>query len=243
MHNDSRVIGKLYGIGLGPGDPELLTLKSVKIIKKVDIIFVPKSGIKNKSVAMEIIKSALNTELCFKEIIFPMIKDKNTLIEYWINAAKTIYAELEKGLTVAFVTLGDVSIYSTFAYLYEAIREINNNIELELLPGISSIQLLAAKTQKPLSIGDGTFAVYPLPEDLSSIKDFLSVHMTIVLMKVSDRLQELKKFIFENQLQNNSSFIRRGGFHDEIFVSNFNEISDEDSGYLSTVMITRGVVE
>ena len=113
--NDKK--GTLYGIGVGPGDPELITMKAVKILNRVDIVYAAASTKNNHSLAVNIAGPHIPENTAVKMLRFPMTSDKNETRKAWKTHARTIIAELEKGLDVAFLTLGDSMTYSTYGYI------------------------------------------------------------------------------------------------------------------------------
>ncbi len=240
-NNEER--GKFYAIGLGPGDPDLLTVKAVKILKSVDSIIVPKARIKSESVARDIVSRALGKKLPFIEMVFPMSRDKKRCGNHWDGGADVILKLLYSGKDVAFVTLGDVSLYSTFSYLETALRTKDKSIKTELIPGISSVQLAAVKFEKPLALGDETYGVYPLPSNISNLDSALVEHETIMIMKIGGRLGELKSYLQNKGLLNSSGFIRRAGFPNEYLSHSLENINEKETGYLSIVMVRRGAVK
>ena len=132
--------GKFTGIGVGPGDPDLLTVKAVKALNNVNVICAPKSAQSKPSLALSIVQDVidgLDSDYSILEPLFPMIEDKNQLHEYWKEAAELIIEKLDAGLDVAFITLGDPAVYSTFSYVF---KQINNlGYETEIIPGITSV--------------------------------------------------------------------------------------------------------
>lgn len=155
-------IGKLYGIGVGPGDPELLTLKAYMILKEVDMIVAPRSREDKRSLALltveEIIKERENG-LIVVEPVFPMTKDQAKLDFYWEKAREEV---LEKGKgceTVAFITLGDPSLYSTF---YKFLDFFKDEVEeVEIIPGVTSFSACSALAKVPIAEGNEIVSIIP----------------------------------------------------------------------------------
>ena len=132
--------GKLYGVGVGPGDVELLTLKAAKILKTVPVICSPKSSKEKESIALSIVEPIIDERedrknVMLVEPIFPMIEDDETLEKVWDSAAELIAHYLDSGRDLAFVTLGDPSIFSTFSYVQKRLKD---RYEIEVIPGITS---------------------------------------------------------------------------------------------------------
>ncbi|ABR55227.1 precorrin-2 C20-methyltransferase [Methanococcus vannielii SB] len=178
------MVDKIYGIGVGPGDTDLLTLKSVKILNSVETIFVPISKEGKASVAYEIIKGIIPEDKKVVELLFPMSKDIEFLQKHWENAAKEIINE--KG-TVAVVTIGDATLYSTFSYVWQIFNK--NNIEVEVINGISSPFAAAASLNIPLVEGDEKLAILPQGKDLER---YLDEFDTLIVMKTNDLEEKLK---------------------------------------------------
>ncbi len=241
MCNGSDIKGKLYAVGLGPGDPDLLTIKAVKILKKADIVIVPKAKYKAQSIAKDIVTRALGESLPFLELVFPMSRDKEDLEKYWDLAASKVYDLLKQDKTVVFVTLGDISLYSTFSYMEFALNKLDNTIKAELIPGISSIQLAAAQLEKPLALGRETYGVYPLPENIENLETAIKEHNTVLIMKIGKRLNELVHWLKDKGLLKGSSFIKRAGFPDEYKSLSLTDLKRDADGYLSIMMIRTGI--
>ena len=129
--------GKLFGLGVGPGDPELLTLKALRLIRESEVIAVPGNNVK-ESVAYKIVKGAYDG-LDEKELIpvaMPMTKDKKVLEANHDKAADDVEARLKEGKNVAFLTLGDPTVYSTYLYVHK--RIVERGYEAEIVSGITS---------------------------------------------------------------------------------------------------------
>jgi precorrin-2/cobalt-factor-2 C20-methyltransferase len=136
--------GKLYGIGVGPGDPDLIPLKSVKILKQVDLIFAAASSKNNHSQAVNIASAHIPDSARVIILPFPMTQDMEEKKKAWEKNAATIIEVLEKGLHAAFLTLGDTMTYSTCGYIIQAVQALAPHIDIETIPGITSYQAAAA---------------------------------------------------------------------------------------------------
>ena len=130
---------KLYCIGCGPGDPDLLTLKAINIIKNADIIYTPTAREGKPSVALSIVERFLNKDTEIQQLVFPMIKDFNKLKENWKHNTKEITDSIRNGKRAIYLTVGDPSLYSTWIYIYREITNAHKDIEVEVIPGITSI--------------------------------------------------------------------------------------------------------
>ncbi|WP_459201868.1 precorrin-2 C(20)-methyltransferase [Methanococcus sp. CF] len=178
------MVNKIYGIGVGPGDTDLLTLKAVKILKNADTVFVPISKEGKTSVAYDIIKDILPENKKVVELLFPMSKDVEFLQKHWNNAAKQV---MEENGTVAVVTIGDATLYSTFSYVWHIFNE--NKIDVEIINGISSPFAGAGVLNIPLVEGDEKLAILPQGKDLER---YLEEFDTLIVMKTNDLEEKLK---------------------------------------------------
>jgi precorrin-2/cobalt-factor-2 C20-methyltransferase len=233
--------GFLYGIGIGPGDPELIPLKAMRILRQSDVILTPCSSWKKASVARAILEQAAGKDLPFREMVYPMSEDKGVLSTHWQQAAQECASLLKEGKQVSFITLGDPSLYSTFSYLCHALEEIMPDAQWEIIPGISSIQLAAARLKIPLALGKDKCVILPTPDDMEELRPYLENHESVVLMKVGKRLGDLKQFLADEGLNDQAAFINRAGFAEEYKAYSFNDLDDSREGYLSIVMIRTGI--
>jgi precorrin-2/cobalt-factor-2 C20-methyltransferase len=183
--------GKFYGVGVGPGDPSLLTLRAVEVLQTVDIVAIPKSKLDRESVAWDIAKVHCPAKVRLIELELPMTADQEILEKAWRAGAETLLGELKQGKAVAFITLGDPSLYSTYSYLLNHLREELPPECLTTVPGITAMSAAAAKINLPLATGDEPLLVLPSTEDVDNFLDFPN----LVLMKVSRRLSEILKLL------------------------------------------------
>lgn len=224
------MFGKLYGVGVGPGDPELLTIKAVRIIKEADVLAVPGEQ-KEGSVAYRIAKQAIN-EIDKKEIIsisMPMTKDEKRLEESHKKGAEEIINYLEKGKTVAFLTLGDPTIYSTYIYLHKRIKE--SGYETEIISGIPSFCAVAAKLNQGLVEKNEQLHVIPSSYD---IEDTIALSGTKVLMKSGKKISTVIEYLKTKDCQ--VSMVENCGMEDEKIYRSIDEIKD-DAGYYSLIIV------
>jgi precorrin-2/cobalt-factor-2 C20-methyltransferase len=236
--------GKLYVIGVGPGDPELLTLKAVRILKDVSCIVVPKGREEGSSLALSIVQKAL--PLDGKEIIeawFPMKKTvqsegPNDLDTKWNETVETVISVLNRGIDAAFITIGDPAVYSTFFYLYDKLLERNPLLAIEMVPGISSINASAARAGMSLGLGNDRIAI--LPANYSeSLKETLEQFDTVVLMKVHTVFDSILTTLKSMDLIEKATYISRAGMEDERIIRDIRQVQKEDLNYFSLVIVKR----
>lgn len=181
--------GKIYGIGVGPGDLELMTLKAVRLIREVDVIAIPGKE-KETCTAYQIALGAV-PEIDEKEIIpvvFPMTKNESVLKESHEAAVKSLSALMDQGKTVAFLTLGDVTVYSTYGYVHQKL--MNLGYESVLVNGVPSFCAAAAKLG--ISLGEKAESIHILPGSYP-VKDGLKLSGTKILMKSGTKIADVKR--------------------------------------------------
>ncbi|MDP2158319.1 MAG: precorrin-2 C(20)-methyltransferase [Nitrospirota bacterium] len=236
--------GKLTVIGVGPGDPELLTLKGLRILKAAACIFVPKGREEGSSLALSIVSDLL--DLSGKEVVeayFPMRKtrgatDQGDLDAQWQNTVESVMNRLNSGIDVAFITIGDPTVYSTFYYLHERLLVLNPDINVEIIPGVSSIMASAARAGVYLGIADERIAVLPA-NYMSNLSDTLQGFDTIVLMKVNKVFKQIRQKLDEMQMIDKAVFVARAGMEDEKIFHNLEEVTDDDLNYFSMVIVKK----
>lgn len=231
------VNGRLYGIGIGPGDPKLLTLRAQEILNEVDTIFVPKASGGGKSCARSIVEAVILEPKKFIELTFPMTTDKKKLESYWLSAAKKIVEELKRDKDTAFVTIGDPFIYSTYIYLLETLRNNFPGIKSETIPGISAFNAAAAVVGMPLVKGEEKLAILPVTKNLKGVREALKEFDTVVLMKIGLKLASVIRLLKKMGLLDSSVLVSHAGQPNEKVVRDFNSLEDKKLGYLSVVIV------
>ena len=223
-------MGKLYGIGVGPGDPELLTLKALRLIRENPVIAVPGNDIK-ASVAYQIVKGAY-PKLDEKELIpvaMPMTKDRELLEKSHEEAADRVEECLQKGQNVVFLTLGDPTVYSTYLYVHKRIAQ--RGYRTELTSGITSFCAVAAK----LNIGlvEKAEELHVIPASYQ-IEDALKLPGTKVLMKAGRKIGQVKELLKKAGMQ--AMMIENCGMENEKIYQTVDEIP-ENAGYYSLIIV------
>lgn len=155
----STPMGTLHGIGVGPGDPDLMTLKACKVLSRVDVVFAAASSRNHHSLALEIARPHIPAATPVEMLPFPMTRDRRETVRAWEANARRIVAELAAGRDVAFLTLGDSLTYSTFGYLMDYVRRAAPAAEVRTVPGITSYQAAASRLNTTLVEGEGALMV------------------------------------------------------------------------------------
>ena len=228
----------VYAVGVGPGDPELLTRKAERILRSVDVILAPVSHPSEASVALETIREFID-ENRQKIIVhqFPMTSDRSRLIPAWQEAAALIAAHAEAGRSVAFITIGDPLFYSTFIYLLRILRETWPQIPIEIVPGISSINAAASQAALPLVEGDEKMVVIPATAGIEQIKAALETYETVVLLKVKPLFSAIVELLRTAGREQSTVFVERVGTPRQKVLTDFGEIAAYSPDYLSLLII------
>ena len=225
--------GKLIGIGVGPGDTELLTLKAVNALKKVPVIFSPKSAKEKESIALSIVRPILKERKDYKRLmvvepIFPMIEDQDELEKIWTSASEMISQYLDSGRDVAFITLGDSSVYSTYSYLQ---KKLKDRYEIETIPGITSFTACAAAKNEALVEQNQVLTIVPKIDD--RLENILEFSDSVVLMKASRNTSKLESVIEKKERPKTIYSVENCTHENEKIIEGF---SDEKP-YLTTTII------
>jgi precorrin-2/cobalt-factor-2 C20-methyltransferase len=224
--------GKLIGVGVGPGDPELLTIKAEKVLKSVDVICAPRSAPEKPSIALSIVQTSLdlrNDDFIIMEPVFPMTENKESLENHWDQAADMVASHLVEGRDVAFVTLGDPSIFSTFSYLQE--RIIQKGFQVEMIPGITSFTGCAASAGIPLVEKDDILVVVPkVDQRLASI---MGDGDTFVIMKTSRHSELLRDTVDSDPREKEIISVQNCSMENEQVHDGF----AKNKKYLSTTLV------
>jgi precorrin-2/cobalt-factor-2 C20-methyltransferase len=222
--------GTLYGVSVGPGDPELITLKAHKILMSCPVIAAPQTK-GEKRVALDIVSHVI--DLQEKQIVyleFEMLKDQSLLKQSHIEQTQKLRLLLDNGLDVAMLNLGDASLYSTFSYINDIVREWG--YETKTIPGVTSFCAVAAtlntslvEMKKPLHI---------IPAYHTDLDTALSLQGNKVLMKSGSMLGEVKRCIQKHGLS--ASLVANCGREDERVFEDINDSSDRE-GYFVTILV------
>lgn len=230
-------LGKLYGIGVGPGDPDLLTIKAVKALEKIDILYTPKASKGGNSTAKKIIEGYIREDLLVKERYFPMVNDVETKIKVWDDIAKEIIEDVQSGRNVGLVSLGDPMIYSTYVYILERVEE---KIDVETIPGISSFNNISSSNNFPLSMDKEAMAIVPSTENIDRIRRILTDFDSVVLMKVYKNFKEILELIFELGLKENAILVSNSSMDSEQVYIDLDYVYELDAiGYFSTIIVNK----
>jgi precorrin-2/cobalt-factor-2 C20-methyltransferase len=212
--------GKFIGIGVGPGDPELITIKAVKALQASDVICIPKSNANKPSLALTMVKKILSdrkNQPEMLELIFPMTKDDMSNKALWVKNASIIAQKANSGKVIAFITLGDPMFYSTFIYLYQSLKEEYPKLLLEIIPGVTSLTACAASAKMPLAEKEEVITIIPSDLDPKLVEETARRSDNLVFIKCAYRLKELVPILERAGFKENSTIalVRRCSMPEE----------------------------
>lgn len=222
--------GIFYGVSVGPGDPELMTIKAVKVLEKVSVVATPRTKGEN-TLALDIASQV--TDLSNKEVLmldFLMTRDKEKLIARHNEIANTIKSYLDKNIDVAMLNLGDVSVFSTFSYIMDILA--SDGYCIEVIAGVTSFCSVAATLQQSLTSMNEPLHILPA----SNIEDAIKLSGTKVIMKAGKSMDNVKNIIIQNNLQDRVKAVQNCGLPNQKICHNIDDISD-DLSYFTTLVI------
>lgn len=232
--------GKLYGVGIGPGDPELMTLYAYRVLSQVPVIFVPTKSEDSDSIA-EFIITGLIPEIPTKitRLVLPMLKDKDHLKKYWDKAVDTIWQSLEEGNDCAFVNIGDPLIYGTFIHILETLRKEHPEVPVKVIPGISSINAASANAVVPLASDDERIAILSGNPGNEFIKDTLNNFDTVIFMKINNIFDTLLTILAEMNMADKCVYFRRCTTENEEIVYDISTLKGKKVDYFSLLILRK----
>lgn len=233
----NKNVGIFYGIGVGPGDPELLTLKAIKILKKIDAVIAPKTEKKSDSLALSIVENFLRDDVEIIYQTFPMIKNFSESKIVFKSNVQEIINLLDAEKNVAFLTLGDPMFYSTYIYIFQLLQD--RGIKIETIPGIPAFLAISSYIGRPAVFGNDIITIIPATADKSKIQDALKFSDSTVLMKVYKNFPEIVELLDAENMLDAAVLVSRCGLQNEKIFTNLQEHKSEKINYLSTILTRR----
>jgi len=229
--------GKLYGVGIGPGDPGLITIRAKDLIETTKNIIVPVKNVGESSTALDIVKKAI--DLSGKNIIplkFEMDGGKDNFVKCGISAGDEIVKTLSEGEDAVMITLGDVSIYSTYMYLNDHIRKLG--FETEIIPGVPSFSHAAALSGTPLVLNNESLIIMPGTSGIAEIKKAIEGNGNVVIMKSGGYMKDIIRIMKENNIPlEKAKVVSRAGM-DGQYIGSLDP--NRDFNYFTTTIIRKG---
>lgn len=226
----------LIGVGIGPGDPELVTLKAIRVLENADVVFVPVMDLAEQGRAEATVRAHLSSDR-IRRLVFALNEreDHRRRETAWDAAAETIVDAFGEGVgTVAFATIGDPNIYSTFTYLAETVVSLMPDVQVQTIPGITAMQALAAASGTVLCEGKESLMLMPLTAGIDAFDAALKTADTVVAYKGGAYLAQVTAILKEHDRLDEAVFGAALGLPDEQ-INPLAEVTGP-APYLSTVI-------
>ena len=238
-NGNNSVLGRFYGVGVGPGDPELLTLKAQRLLQKVDVICFTQLDNGEPSFALSVLEDVLKEARPETLGITIPSDDSPVSMEIWREAAKRIGGHLSQGQDVAFITEGDPMLYSEFPYLLDCVSPVFPELIIEVIPGVSSVMAAAASSGVPLVTHGQRLAILPAVNGIDDLREAITNYDTIVLMEVDSNLIQGLANLESLGLVGKAIYVRQASTAKERVVEDIRQLSPEDFDYFSLLIIKR----
>ena len=231
---------QFIGIGVGPGDPELLTLKALRLIQEADVIsYLESNGgssnSQSKTIAAEALASVTKSQT-FIPVIMPMSFDRGVANKVYDAAAVEIQHAIDSGKTVAFLCEGDPLFFGSFTYLLERLQAKNT---CQVVPGISSVHAAAAAIQLPLTVLQESFAVVSGRHTSEQLLSTLQTHDSVVIMKAGRSREKILSALEASGRKDDATYLEYIGRENESIQSNIHLLEDESGPYFSLFVVLR----
>lgn len=231
--------GTLYGVGVGPGDPKLVTLKALEIIKSAPVVFAASSPKNNYSHALDVVKEHLDETTEIIMLPFPMTEKPTDLNTAWRENALKVLDVLNSGRDAAFITIGDPMTYSTFCYLMKTIYEIDGGVNVATIPGVTSYQAAAARLNVPLAMGREPLMIIPGISERERIEELAASSENLVIMKAYRNYEDIARALEKHGLEKKAVLVSRCGHKDETIEWGARVERDDVPPYLSLMIVKR----
>ncbi|XXY45228.1 precorrin-2 C(20)-methyltransferase [Sorangium sp. So ce269] len=235
-------LGKLYGVGVGPGAPDLLTLRAVRVLEGAEVLALPRSSDFGASMAYRILSPVVARRPEQERLLltFPMSKDPDRVRPYVEAAVDKIAERLSRGLSVAFATEGDPSLFSTFVYVRrEALRRLPG-LEVEVVPGVTSVTAVPAVSGLSLADGQERIAILPATYGVDDLTDVLKRFDTVVLMKIGPEMPKVTEALTRAGLLDRAVFVSKATMPEQRIVRDLRAAEGERGDCFAMVVVTRG---
>jgi precorrin-2/cobalt-factor-2 C20-methyltransferase len=231
-----REAGILYGIGVGPGDPDLITLKATKVLGRVDVVFAAASTKNHHSLAMSIARPHIPEATPVELLRFPMTRDRSETRRAWEANAQRIVGELTTGRDAAFLTLGDSLTYSTFGYLIAYVRAVAPDVEIMTVPGITSYQAAASRLNTTLAEGEGSLMVVSGATGGDRLRTLTEKPETVVFLKAYRNLKDIRSAIDESGQYPYCVAVKNCGHPTEEIVKDLDQLGRQKPDYWTLII-------
>lgn len=235
--------GKFYGVGVGPGDPELLTLQAVRVLCEADVVFHVVGPRSESSVSGRIVDSVAGCRAERVELLFSMAADKSKRTADWERNAERVVRELRAGRHCAFVTIGDPLVYSTYTYLLREVRKRLPEVEVTTVPGITAFQAAAARASFPLVEDDEVLTVVPAWKDGMATEACAGRPGTTVYLKTYRHRRQILDALAARAAPSAVLYAARVGLEGERILEAPEALKEFPEEYLSLLVVKHGAAQ
>ncbi len=232
------LIGTFYGVGVGPGDPELITLKALRVLETVPHIFAASSTKNSYSLALSIVQRHLG-QARVTPLAFPMTKEAAILREAWEENAQQVLEVLLAGEDAAFITLGDPLTYSTYGYLLKTLKRLKPQAQIVTIPGITSYNAAAALTNTPLAEGEESVYLVSGAMGGAKLREAARSAENIVLLKAYRHFDDICTALEDLDLLDQATCVRLCGLEGEKVEKDLRSLKGQPMPYLSMIIIKK----
>jgi precorrin-2/cobalt-factor-2 C20-methyltransferase len=230
-------IGTLYGIGVGPSDPELITVKGLRILQSVPVIAFPAGMQGHPGMALQMITPWIHPKQIQLPLTFPYVLDAGVLQAAWSVAAAQVWTYLQQGQDVAFASEGDVSFYSTFTYLAQGVNALCAEVPIVAIPGVCSPVAAAASLGLPLVIQDQKLAVLPALYQVADLETAIAWADVVVIMKLSSVYGQVWRILQKHQLLQRSFVVERATAPNQVIYRDLSDRPQVSLPYFSLLVV------
>ncbi len=239
----AQKVGTLYGIGVGPGDPSMITLQAIDCLKRLEIVFASKKAGVEESIAHTVVKPHLSPSAEVRFLEFKATYDREAFDAIWAENARKVAEVLKTGKDCGYITLGDPSLYSTFSHLIRNLRKQEPSVRIEIIPGVSMVTAAANLLNVPLSIDGETLSLIPSAQiEPDRLQELIKASDNLVFMKIPSDAQELIKRLEEEGLLHHAIWIQKCCLPGQRVVKELSleTLEEEQERYLSLMIVKKG---
>ena len=235
-------LGRLWGIGVGPGNPAWITVEGIRAIQSVATIACPKDRRGELGMAYRIAREQVR-DRSIVALNLPFVTDKQVLERAWQAAAERLLEILRQGQDVAFISEGDVSFYGTFAYLARAVRYRETAVEVRVLPGVCSPVAAAAALKIPLSMWDEGVAILPAMHRVEELERVLDWADVVVLMKLASVFDRVYSILERRNLLSHTGLVEWLGWPQQRVFASLGGLEGYRPPYFSIAIVRKNALD
>lgn len=232
--------GTLFGIGVGPGDPELIPVKATRILRSVDVVFTAASSRNEYSLAVQIGRPYIPANTPIEKLDFPMCKDQDLKMRAWRQNTARIATVLEKGRQAAFLTLGDPLTYSTYGYIIRCLKAGWPHIPIRTIPGITSYQAAAAAINQPLVEGEESLMILSGVQGGECFRDLARKPDNVVFLKAYRNVAGICDALREARMSAGSVAVANCSRDNQQIYHDIGELQNQEPNYWTLIIAKQG---